>query len=89
MKEKINKLVDNRTLTQMDHSGVCTPLVVVPKPGGKIRIRGDYKITINPQLDINQYPLLKPDELFRMLNDGQKFIKLVRSIHASQIRQRL
>ncbi|KAK6054756.1 hypothetical protein COOONC_07739 [Cooperia oncophora] len=36
---------------------------------------GNYEITINhPQLDINQYPLPKPDQ-FHMLNDGQKFSK--------------
>ncbi|XGW34785.1 hypothetical protein V3C99_018643 [Haemonchus contortus] len=51
-------------------------LVVVPKPGGKIRICGDYKVTVNPQLDINQYPLPKPDDLFHMLHGGKKFSKV-------------
>ncbi|KAK6031659.1 hypothetical protein OSTOST_02190, partial [Ostertagia ostertagi] len=49
VEEKIKELVSKGTLTRVDHS----ELVVVPKPGGKIRICGDYKITINPQLDIN------------------------------------
>ncbi|KAK6053669.1 hypothetical protein COOONC_08826 [Cooperia oncophora] len=73
VEEKLQELVNNGTLTQVDHSEWATPLVVVPKPGGKVRICGDYKITINPQLDINQYPLPKPDDLFHMLNGGQKF----------------
>ncbi|KAK6060927.1 hypothetical protein COOONC_01408 [Cooperia oncophora] len=60
----------------VDHSGRATLLVDVPKPGGKVRICGDCKITINPQLDINQYPLPKPDDLFHMLNGEQKFSAL-------------
>ena len=50
-----------------------TPIVVVRKPGGKIRICGDFKVTINPLLKTDVYPLSKPEELFHALNGGSKF----------------
>lgn len=76
VEEKLQEMVRNGTLTRVEHSEWATPLVVVPKPGGKVRLCGDYKVTVNPQLDINQYPLPKPDDLFHMLNGGQKFSKM-------------
>ena len=39
-------------------------------------ICGDYKVTINPVLDVDRYPLLKPDDLLTSLTGGQKFSKI-------------
>ena len=50
--------------------------MAVPKQDGKFRICGDYKVTVNAALDIDQYPLPKPDDLFTSLAGGQKFTKL-------------
>ena len=52
------------------------PIVAVPKQDGKFRICGDYKVTVNAALDIDQYPLPKSDDLFASLAGGQKFTKL-------------
>uniref|UniRef100_W6NES8 Uncharacterized protein K02A2.6-like n=1 Tax=Haemonchus contortus TaxID=6289 RepID=W6NES8_HAECO len=50
---KLEEMVLKGIIRRVEHSKWATPLVVVPKPGGKIRICGDYKVTVNPQLDIN------------------------------------
>ena len=50
--------------------------MVVRKTGGKVRICGDYKITINPVLKTDIYPLPLPEEQFQLLNGGSKFSKI-------------
>lgn len=41
-----------------------------------VRLCGDYKVTINPVIHQQEYPLPHPDELLAQLNGGQKFSKL-------------
>ena len=53
-----------------------SPIVTVPKKDRSIRIYGDYKVTITPSLDVDQYPLPKPEELFASVSGGTKFTKL-------------
>ena len=36
---------------------------------------GDYKVTLNPTLKVDQYPLPKPQDFFASLAGGQKFTK--------------
>ena len=60
----------------MPHSEWAAPIVAVPKKDGKFRICGDYKVTVNQALEIDQYPLPKPEDLFATLAGGKKFTKL-------------
>ena len=46
------------------------------KPDESVRICGDYKVTINPCLEVPEYPLPTAEELFTRLNGGEKFSKL-------------
>ncbi len=48
----------------------------MPKKNGTYRICGDYKVTVNTALDIDQYPLPNPADLFASLSGGKKFTKL-------------
>ena len=48
-----------------------------------MRICGDYKVTVNPVLQVDQYPVPKAEDLFATLAGGQKFTKLDLS-HAYQ-----
>jgi len=74
--DELDRLENQGVIKKVPHSDWATPIVVVRKPGGKVRICGDFKITINPVLKTDVYPLPLPDELFQSLNGGSKFSKI-------------
>ena len=73
---ELDRLEKDGILEKVSHSDWASPIVTVPKKDGKYRICGDYKVTINQALDIDQYPLPNPKEIFASLAGGQKFTKL-------------
>jgi hypothetical protein len=55
----------------------AAPIIAVPKKNGSYHICGDYKVTANPVLEIDQYPLPKPSDLFASLTKmGKSFSTL-------------
>ena len=54
---ELGQLEKDGVLERVTYSEWGSPIVVVPKKGGKIRIFGDYKTTVNPCLDVDQYPM--------------------------------
>ena len=46
------------------------------KPDNSIKVCGDYKVTVNSVLEVDQHPLPNPEELFVALSRGVKFSKL-------------
>ena len=46
-----------RTIEKVDHSEWAAPIVAVPKKDGTFCICGDYKVTMNQTLAVDQYPL--------------------------------
>ncbi|CAF4643550.1 unnamed protein product, partial [Rotaria magnacalcarata] len=72
----LNRLVTEGVLEPITVSKWAAPIVVVPKPGGKIRICADLSTGVNQALNINQYPLPKPNDLFVALNGGMLFSKI-------------
>lgn len=76
VKAEIDRLVDQQVLTPVNTSNWATPLVIVKKRDGRVRICGDFKSTVNPQLRVDQFPIPKAEELFQSLAGGQKFSKV-------------
>ncbi|XP_034561964.1 uncharacterized protein K02A2.6 [Notolabrus celidotus] len=72
----LDALVKNGVLEPVKTSEWATPIVPVPKKDGGIRTCGDFKVTLNPVLTAEQYPLPLIDDLFAGLSGGQKFSKI-------------
>ncbi|KAL5489032.1 hypothetical protein EMCRGX_G018076 [Ephydatia muelleri] len=59
-----------------------TPVVPIRKPGHsnqsktKIRVCGDYSVTVNTQLEPHRHPLPIPEDLIRKLGGGYGFTKV-------------
>ena len=73
---KIDKLVANGHWSPVTESEWATPLVPVVKPGGGVRLCGDYKVTTNPQLQVAQHPLPTNEYLFAKLANKSVFSKV-------------
>ena len=56
-----------RILEKVTHSDWASPILPVPKKDGRIRICGDYKVSVNRSLIVDQQPLPNPEELFTTL----------------------
>lgn len=64
VEEELQRLQDLKIISSVPHSKWATPIVPVAKPDGKVRICGDYKITVNPNIKTDAYPLPRVEELF-------------------------
>ena len=76
VKEDLRRQEEAGLIVKVNHSKFASPIVTVRKSDGGLRICGDYKATINPQLDTKQYPLPTEEECFHPLRGGEKFTKL-------------
>ncbi|XP_048775178.2 uncharacterized protein K02A2.6-like [Ostrea edulis] len=76
VEEELERLEPEGTLTKVQHSEWATPIVPVLKKNGSVRICGDFKVTLNPVLNVDQYPLPKIDDIFANINGGSHFSKI-------------
>ena len=73
IEKELDRLVELGHLEPVEISEWTTPIVPVFKSNGKIRICGDFKLTLNPFIIIDKYPLHTIDEVFASLQGGHNF----------------
>lgn len=77
LKEKIEaELTHLQKLGIISFSAWAAPVVPVLKKTAKVRLYGDYKLTINQTAPTEIYPLPRVGELFAVLTGGKFFSKL-------------
>ena len=74
--DTLTEMEEDGRLISVDSSPIVSPMRVVPKKDGSMRICGDYKRTLNPVLDTKQYPLPTAEECFYPMRGGVKFSKV-------------
>ncbi|XP_040195388.1 uncharacterized protein K02A2.6-like, partial [Rana temporaria] len=73
---ELSRLEEQGVISKVEHSEWASPVVPVKKSNGDLRICGDFRMALNSQLEIDQYPLPRVDDIFASLAGGQKFTKL-------------
>ena len=74
--EKLDQMEKDGVIRRVEYSDWASPLVLVPKSDGSLRVCADYKVSINKCIHVNEYPLPRHEELFSALNNGKLFSKL-------------
>ena len=73
---ELERLQKEGIIEPVQTSAWATPLVVVPKANGQIRVCGDYKVTVNRCVETKVYPLPNIEDIFARLAGGCYFTKL-------------
>ncbi|XP_017473895.1 PREDICTED: uncharacterized protein K02A2.6-like [Rhagoletis zephyria] len=76
VEEELDEWERDGIITKVNTSNWGSPLVVIPKPNGKVRLCVDYKIAVNPQLEPAHYPITRVDKILNTLKDCKYFCKL-------------
>lgn len=82
---ELDAMLHDGIIEPVDCSDWATPLVLVNKSDGGLRICADFKVTLNPVLMIDRYPLPKIDDLLSNLAGGEEFTKIDLSQAYNQI----
>lgn len=73
--EELQKQVNSGVLVPVKNSDWASPIVVVPKANGSVRICADYKVSVNKQIEDHVYVLPTVEDLLAKLK-GDKFTKI-------------
>ncbi|XP_036347641.1 uncharacterized protein K02A2.6-like [Rhagoletis pomonella] len=74
--EEANRLVNAGIWKPVQFSEWASPIVLASKPDGSIRICGDFKVSINKQIDVERYPLPTRETLLHVVRYGKQFSKI-------------
>lgn len=82
---ELDGMLRSGVIEPVDCADWATPLVPVTKKDGGLRVCADFKVTLNPVLMVDRYPLPKVEELFANLSGGETFTKIDLSQAYNQI----
>ena len=83
---ELDRLEINGVIRKIERSDWASPIVVVPKGDGKLRLCGDYKVSINAKMVDQPYTLPTAEDIFATLAGGNKFTKIDLSQAYAQVK---
>ena len=76
VEEELKRMENDGVLKPVEVSDWATPIVCVPKTDGSVRICGDYKGTVNPAIQTEQFPIPTLEEIRGCVSSWKKFTKI-------------
>ena len=73
VERELDQLEARGIIKRIFHSEWATPIVTQVKKDGKVRICRDFEVNINIQLDADEYPLPRIEEIYANLSGGQPY----------------
>ena len=67
VERELDRLLSLGVIEPVEFSDWVAPIVPVVKPDGRVRICGNYKVTVNRASKLDKYPIPSIDELFASL----------------------
>lgn len=64
VKEKLDRLTNEKIIEPIKYSQWVSPIVIVSKPNGEVRICLDGKASLNKCVEFNHYPSLLIEDIF-------------------------
>ena len=76
VEQELSHLQQEGIIEPVEFSDWATTIVPVVKANGKLRICGDYKVTINRAIKCDAYPIPRIEDLYATLSGGKTFTKI-------------
>ena len=76
VEEGRRRLLQTKVIEPVRYSDWAIPIVPVLKVDGKVRVCGDYKLTVNRVSPLEQYPIPMLEYVCKKLTGGKQFTKL-------------
>lgn len=73
VEDELRRLQDANIITPVNYTDWAAPVVVIRKNDGRIRLCADFSTGLNDSLEMHQYPLPHPNDIFSKMANAQVF----------------